>query len=463
MIRLFRVFIPLSTLILLISEILLISASFVLWTYIGLAGDPAAYLLDGGGLFSIGLVVLTIIIGLYMNDLYTDIPVKSVVFLIQQLCMIIGAAFVVQAAASYLNRNLRMPLHVMGPGSLFTVISIFSWRFVFSRYVLRVVGRDRILLVGNSAVLRDIAGHIAGHPEIGLETIGVVGDSHSQEPDFGGTKYLGPFDALRGIVSATRPSRIVVGMSERRNQMPVGELLALRFGGNTIEEAPSTYEKLCGRVSVKELRPSQIIYSGELGHSHYADVYQPLLNLAIAAAGLVVTLPLMAITALAVRFSSPGPVFYSQTRVGMKGAPFTLYKFRSMRVNAEAATGAVWAAKDDPRVTTVGGIIRKLRFDELPQLFNVLRGEMSIVGPRPERPEFVRTLSETIPYYPHRHSIRPGITGWAQINHTYGDTLEDTTIKLEYDLYYIKNMSLSLDIYIVFHTLKTMLLSRGSR
>ena len=215
MIRLFRVFIPLSTLILLISEILVISASFVLSTYIGLAGDPAAYLLDGGGLFSIGLVVLTIVIGLYMNDLYTDIPVKSVVFLIQQLCMIIGAAFVVQAAASYLNRNLRMPLHVMGPGSLFTVISIFSWRLVFSRYVLRVVGRDRILLVGNSAVLRDIAGHIAEHPEKGLEAIGVVSDSKGDEPDFGGTKYLGPFDALRGIVSATRPSRIVVGMSEQ--------------------------------------------------------------------------------------------------------------------------------------------------------------------------------------------------------------------------------------------------------
>ncbi len=252
-------------------------------------------------------------------------------------------------------------------------------------------------------------------------------------------------------------------MSERRNRMPVTELLALRFGGNTIEEAPSTYEKLCGRVSVKELRPSQIIYSGELGHGHYADVYQPLLNLVIAAVGLVLMLPFMLLTALAMRLSSPGPIFYSQTRVGMNGVPFTLYKFRSMRVDAEATTGAVWAAKDDPRVTPVGRIIRKIRFDELPQLFNVLRGEMSVVGPRPERPEFVRTLSEAIPYYPHRHSVRPGITGWAQINYTYGDTLEDTIVKLEYDLYYIKNMSLSLDIYIVFHTLKTMLLSRGSR
>jgi sugar transferase (PEP-CTERM system associated) len=351
----------------------------------------------------------------------------------------------------------------MGPGSLFSVVTIFSWRLIFSRYVLRVVGRDRILLVGNSPVLRDIAGHIAAHPEKGLEAIGVVDDRDGHTPDFDGAKYLGPFEALRSVVSATRPTRIVVGMSERRNQMPVGDLLALRFGGNTIEEAPVTYEKLCGRVSVKDLRPSQLIYSGELGHRHYAEVYQTLWNLAIAVVGLLLTRPLMLATALAVRLSSAGPVLYSQTRVGMKGVPFMVYKFRSMRVNAEAATGAVWAARDDPRVTPVGRIIRKIRLDELPQLINVLKGEMSIVGPRPERPEFVKTLAETIPYYPQRHSVRPGITGWAQINHTYGDSLEDTIVKLEYDFYYIKNMSFSLDMYIVFHTIKTMLLSRGSR
>jgi sugar transferase (PEP-CTERM system associated) len=462
MIRLFRVFIPLSTLTLLISEILLITGSFVLGAYIGLPGEIAVYLQYSGGWFNIGLVVLTIVIGLYLNDLYTDVAVQSVTFLIQQLCLIMGAAFMVQGAASYLDPDLRMPLHVMAPGSVLSVVTIFIWRLIFSRYMLRVVGRDRILLVGNSPVLRDIARHIAEHPGKGLRTIGVV-DADGQAAEFSGAKYLGPFDGLRGIVSATRPTRIVVGMSERRNQMPVGDLLALRFAGNTIEEAPMMYEKLCGRVSVKELRPSQLIYSGELGHGRYAEIYQPLWNLAIAAVGLVLTLPLMVLSAIAVRLSSRGPVLYSQTRVGMKGVPFTLYKFRSMRVDAEVSTGAVWASKDDPRVTRVGRIIRKIRFDELPQLFNVLKGEMSVVGPRPERPEFVRTLVETIPYYPHRHSVRPGITGWAQINYTYGDTLEDTIVKLEYDLYYIKNMTFSLDMFVVFHTLKTMLLSRGSR
>jgi len=171
----------------------------------------------------------------------------------------------------------------------------------------------------------------------------------------------------------------------------------------------------------------------------------------------------MVLTALAVKLTSPGPALYRQVRVGLSGEPFTLYKFRSMRVDAEAETGAVWAIKDDPRVTSVGRIIRMIRFDELPQIFNVLKGEMSMVGPRPERPEFVKALTEKIPYYRQRHCIRPGITGWAQINYKYGDTLEDTVTKLEFDLYYIKNMTLSLDFYIIFHTVKAMLQSRGAQ
>jgi exopolysaccharide biosynthesis polyprenyl glycosylphosphotransferase len=187
------------------------------------------------------------------------------------------------------------------------------------------------------------------------------------------------------------------------------------------------------------------------------------MNLAVAVIGVVVSFPVVALTALAVKLTSPGPVLYRQVRVGLNGALFTVYKFRSMRADAEAETGAVWASKDDPRVTPVGKIIRKIRFDELPQIYNVLKGEMSMVGPRPERPEFVKALSEKIPYYRQRHCIRPGITGWAQINYKYGDTLEDTVTKLEYDLYYIKNMTLSLDGYIIFQTVKAMMLSRGSQ
>ena len=466
MIRLFRVFVPASIFALLISEILLVTGAFILASYIILPVDPGDYLLDGG-LESILLVVLTILVGLYLHDLYSDIYVKSRIILLQQLCLVMGMAFLMQGLISYLDhtqdRILRMPIRMMVLGSSMAMMAIFVWRNLFSRYVVQVVGRDHLLLVGDSPVLVDIARHIDHHPEKGLVVTGYVGDFPDKGAPLPGGKVLGPVASLREIVEATSPSHIVVGMFERRNCMPVNELLELRFGGNIIEEAASAYERVCGRVCVKELRPSQLIYSGELGPRRQTLLYQSLSNVVVAAIGAIVSAPVMLIVALAVRLSSPGPVLYRQIRVGMNGVSFTLYKFRSMRADAEAESGAVWASKDDPRVTRVGRIIRKLRLDELPQLFNVLKGEMSIVGPRPERPEFVKTLSSRIPYYRQRHCVRPGITGWAQINYKYSENLEDTIEKLEYDLFYIKNMSIGLDTYIIFHTLKTMLLSRGAQ
>jgi sugar transferase (PEP-CTERM system associated) len=325
------------------------------------------------------------------------------------------------------------------------------------------VGRDRLLLVGGSPLLEDIGQYISDHPETGLDVGGYLDDQHAPGAALPGGKCLGPLESLREIVRSVQPHRIVVGMPERRNRMPVGELLELRFAGNFIEEAANTYERVCGRVCLKEIRPSQLIFSGELGPRPQNLLYQRISNMGVAVVGIILSFPIMLLTALAVRLSSPGDVLYRQTRVGLDGALFTVYKFRSMRMDAEVGTGAVWAQKDDPRVTRVGRFIRAIRFDELPQLFNVLKGEMSMVGPRPERPEFVRALNEQIPYYRQRHCVRPGITGWAQINYKYGDSLQDTITKLEYDMYYIKNMSMALDTYIIFHTVKAMLLSRGAQ
>jgi exopolysaccharide biosynthesis polyprenyl glycosylphosphotransferase len=200
-----------------------------------------------------------------------------------------------------------------------------------------------------------------------------------------------------------------------------------------------------------------------LGPRRSAVALQTFYSLAISLIGLIVTLPLMLLTAIAVKLTSKGPILYRQRRVGLNGRLFTVYKFRSMYVDAEAITGAVWASKDDPRITPVGKWLRKLRLDELPQFWNVLKGDMSLVGPRPERPEFVEMLAQQIPYYRQRLAVKPGITGWAQINHKYGDTELDAMIKLEYDLYYIKHVAPALDFYIIFHTLKVMLLSKGSQ
>jgi sugar transferase (PEP-CTERM system associated) len=463
MIRLFRVFVPVGPLALLSSEILLITSSFILAAYLVLNVDPTVYLLYDGGLVRILLVLASILLGMHFQDLYSKIYVRSRLVLAQQLCLVIGIAFLSQALIGYLDADLRLPIGVMMLGSLLAVVVMFAWRLFFSAYVLRVVAQDRLLLVGASPLLEDIGKHIEESPETGLQVVGYVDDRAEIGTAMPGGKVLGPVASLREIVQATKPDRIVVGMTERRTRMPVRELLELRFAGHIIEEAASTYEKVCGRVCLKELRPSQLIYSGELGPRRASMFYHTAINVVLAAIGVVTATPIMLLTALAVRLTSAGPVLYRQVRVGLNGRPFTLYKFRSMRADAEAETGAVWASKDDPRVTPFGRIIRKLRIDEIPQLLNVLKGEMSVVGPRPERPEMVQSLSEKIPYYGHRHCVLPGITGWAQVNYKYGDTLEDVIQKLEYDLYYIKNMSPSLDSYIIFLTIKATLLSRGSQ
>jgi exopolysaccharide biosynthesis polyprenyl glycosylphosphotransferase len=225
------------------------------------------------------------------------------------------------------------------------------------------------------------------------------------------------------------------------------------------EEAAATFEATFGRVPTRQIRPSRLVYSSELGPKKGSLFWHTMYAIPTALILMVISAPVMLIVAIVVKLTSPGPIFHKQVRVGLNGREFSVFKFRSMYVDAESRTGPVWASKNDPRITPPGRWLRKLRLDELPQLFNVLRNEMALVGPRPERPAFVKSLSEQIPYYNYRHCVKPGITGWAQINYKYGETLDDAIMKLEYDLYYIKNLAISLDLYIIFHTLKVMLFS----
>ena len=463
MIRLFRVFVPASVLTLLGSEIILTTSCFILASFLILDIDPTVFLLYDGGLARVGFAVSSIVAGLYFHDLYTHVRVRSKILLLQQLCQVTGIAFLAQALVSYLDPNWMLPRWLMIMGSGLGLITLPAWRIFYSGVVLRAFGGQRVLLLGSNSVVREIAQHLAEHPEMGQTVIGYVDDDRGEAAFFDRNRLLGPMEDLRQIVSETRPDRIIVGMSERRARLPVHDLLELRFSGIRIEEAASAYEDTCGRISTKELRPAQLIFSRELGPRPANVILQSLYSMIIALIGTLLLAPVMVLVALAVKLSSPGPILHRQARVGMNGVPFVLYKFRSMCVDAEASSGAVWATRGDPRITSVGRWLRRFRLDELAQFLNVLRGDMSIVGPRPERPEFVETLTEQIPYYRQRHCVKPGITGWAQINHKYGDTLEDTITKLEYDLYYIKNIAPALDAYIIFHTLKTMLLSRGAQ
>jgi exopolysaccharide biosynthesis polyprenyl glycosylphosphotransferase len=462
MIRLFRVFIPVGTLIVLLSEFLLLCSAFVLACYLALPYEPALWITVDGGWVRLLIVVLSLIAGMHFHDLYSTIRVTSRILLLQQLCMVIGIGLLLQGLIAYLDPNLRVPIRVMVLGSFFSLGLIFAWRVFFSEFALRAVGGERMLLVGTSPLLVDIAKYVGKHPETGLQVLGYVSDPESQAMEIPGGNVLGAMPQLSQIVASTKPNRIVVGMFERRSRMPMEELLALRFAGNIIEEAANVYERVCGRVCLTEIRPSQLIYSGELGPGGGSLLFQSVVNAFLATVGLVLAAPFMLLTALAVRLSSPGSILYRQVRVGLDGHPFTLFRFRIVRTDVPGASGSVWDGKDDPRLTRVGKVIRKLHFDGLPQLFNVLRGDMSIVGPRPERPEFVKALSRRIPYYRQRLSILPGITGWAQLNCKSGDSLEDTVSRLEYDLYYIKNMTFGLDLYIIFHTVKAILISLGS-
>jgi sugar transferase (PEP-CTERM system associated) len=257
--------------------------------------------------------------------------------------------------------------------------------------------------------------------------------------------------------------RVIVAMPDRRGTLAVEELLDLRLEGVKVEEATSWLEKISGRIEVEQLYPSWLIFADGFHSSSLFRMVRRGLNFSVALVGTVISLPLLPFIVLAVKLDSLGPVLYRQKRVGLGGVIFNCYKFRTMRRDAEADTGATWAADDDPRITRVGKFLRSSRLDEIPQLWCVLKGDMHFVGPRPERPEFVQRLNKEIPYYGVRHTVRPGITGWAQVQYKYGNTVEDAREKLQYDLFYLKNASIGLDILILFQTVKIVLLGRGAQ
>ncbi len=459
MIRLFRVFIPASVVALLVSEIVLVLACYLASLFV-LGLDPGFYLFEENNYWKLLVITGLIILLLYFQDLYGNLRITSRVVLVQQVCLAVGCALLTMAFVGYLKPEVLLGRWLMVLGSMAVIITLPLWRVIFWKYIVAGLRSERVLLLGGSSILSEIITPILDRPEFGYSILGYLREE--EECDFP-VPCLGTVAEVRKVCAEYKPTRIVVGMAERRNRLPVQDLLEIRFGGVRIEDAADTYEMAMHRLCSRKIQPSQLIFSSMLGPRSQAIAFQNFYSLLIGSVGLIATLPLMLIVAFAVRLSSKGPILYRQKRVGLDGRLFTLYKFRSMYVDAEARTGAVWAKKDDPRITPLGKWLRKLRLDELPQFWNVVKGDMTIVGPRPERPEFVELLAHQIPYYRQRLSVKPGITGWAQINHKYGDTQLDAMIKLEYDLYYIKHIAPALDFYIIFHTIKVMLLSRGAQ
>lgn len=461
MIRLFRVFIPTSIVGLLISEIILVMGCFLLamaWQF-----QPFSfYLLYENGLLQASLALATIIIGLYLNDCYERVRIRSWLIFVQQLCLILGIAFLVQALLSYAKMDIRMPRTSMLAGSVLCLFLLPAWRSIYSRIALKVLGAEKLLFAGTHPLQFELAQYLTEHPEFAMRPVAFSVEDEEARLQVKDYPVAGTIAELPDLAAQLRFDRVILGLKEDESPHAIQAVIRLQQSGHNVVKVGDTYESVLGRVPISQLKPIQIMFKEGFSPSVIVTTSQVVYSWIIALAGVLLVSPIMLITAIAVRLTSPGPVLFRQVRSGKNNTPFVLYKFRSMFADAEAHTGAVWAQENDPRITPLGRVLRKYRLDELPQLFNVLLGDMCMVGPRPERPEFIKVLAERVPFYMQRLSVHPGITGWAQINYRYGNTIEDTVTKLEYDLFYIKNLSPQLDFYIMFHTVKTMLLTRGA-
>jgi sugar transferase (PEP-CTERM system associated) len=458
MIRLFNVYYPTRTIVLLLCEALIVSGSFLLATALILGPDTYLVLnYEYGALKIIGLTVVTLLCSYYF-DLYEPQRISARWEIYFRLLLVLGFLSFLLSAVIYVFPEADIAHYVLLLGLTFLTAALVAWRSAYEWIIGREMFRERVYVLGSGERARMVVETLATRQDAGMKVVGY--DGAVLEKAARKEVFSTALESFRGPTPAI--DRVIVAIEDRRGELPLRELLKLRFDGVVIEEAGTLLERLTGKLYLDGLRPSSFIYSEGFRVRPSQQIARRLVSTLTAAVGLLLFLPFFPIVLLLVRLSSPGPVFFRQTRVGLGGRNFTVYKFRTMRTDAEVA-GAKWATKNDPRVTRVGMFMRKTRLDEVPQLWNVLRGDMGFVGPRPERPEFVPWLSEQIPYFDLRHMIRPGLTGWAQVRYGYGATLEESREKLEYDLYYIKHMSLGLDLLIMFETIKTILRRRGAQ
>lgn len=458
MIRLFNVYYPTRTIVLLVTEALIVSGSFLLATTFILGPDTYIALnYEYGALKIVTLTVLTLLFSYYF-DLYEPSRISERWEIYFRLLLVLGFLSFLLSAITWIFPAADIAHSVILLGLAFLTAALVAWRLTYEWIISKSIFREHVYVLGGGERAQAVVELITNRKDIGMEVVGW--EANTPEGPITREHFSASLEEFHK--ADLKINRVVVAMQDRRGALPVRELLKLRFDGVIIEDACDLQERLSGKLLLDGLRPSNFIYSQGFRVKPSQQIARRIVSTLAAATGLLLFAPFLPFVMLAVRLSSKGPIFFRQTRVGLGGRNFQVVKFRTMRTDAEA-TGAKWASKNDPRVTPIGGFMRKTRLDEVPQLWNVLRGDMGFVGPRPERPEFVPWLSEQIPYFDLRHMIRPGLTGWAQVRYGYGATLAETREKLEYDLYYIKHMSLGLDLLIMFETVKTILRRRGAQ
>ena len=433
-----------------VSEFFLSAACYLLAAYIDWGFELPLVALDAETQWFLGVLTLAAQVGLARAGLYARPRLRSKIELLSQIGSALGLAFLVAALMVYLKLAWPPPLLVVVLWGIFCGTAWFAWRLLYAAVIWSPSGLHRVLFMGVDSVVRDIAGCLKelGPSRSQCVPIGFIDDTLPAGHSLAGETVLGPFPQTAEIVTAARPDRIVVGAPDQYDRLPVRTLFHLRLAGVRVETAGDFYEALFDRVAARHLRPWHLLYHEQLGSRSGSVALQSVYTNLIALAAAVVLFPLMVLIAAAVKLTSPGSVFERRTCVGFEGLPFTLFTFRCRQVACQQEPdGAIQF-----RPTPLSRWLERLRLDRLPHLINVLRGEMSLIGPRPERLEYARRLSQWLPYYRQRHSVKPGISGWAQINRKGSPELPDAQAALEYDLYYIKHISPPLDAYILMHS-----------
>jgi sugar transferase (PEP-CTERM system associated) len=464
LIRLFNVYYPVRTLALLAGEALIVGLSFVAGMLLvqQLQNPEYGMLRFSNELFIergyLKILVITGIVLLVSHgfDLYDSAQTGGNWDQAFRLLCVLGFVALALAAVLKLRPSL-LPGRASAGGGIILIFTLLAWRATYSWLVRQPFLRERVYVLGTGERAQRLLNGLRQRSELGIEVVGWTGNVEGELTRDAVASHLLGLARTHGV------HRVIVAMPDRRGTLPVEELLGLRLAGVRVEEATSWLEKISGRIEVEHLYPSWLIFAEGFRFSAGFQILRRLFSLVASAVLLVLVLPLIPLVILAIKLDSPGPVLYRQKRMGRGGTTFYCYKFRTMRQDAEADSGATWATDDDPRITRTGRFLRVSRLDEIPQLWCVLKGDMGFVGPRPERPEFVEWLSREIPYYQVRQVVRPGITGWAQVRYKYGNTLEDAKEKLQYDLFYIKNASIGLDLVILFQTVKIVILGRGAQ
>ncbi len=458
MIRLFNVYYPIRKLILLVGEALIVWSSLLLGAFLAHRDDYYIVLNIEDGYYKILAVTILVLLCSHWFDLYDTALVNTKGELYFRLLLVPGLLAFALAALSYFHPNEDLLRNGSSEvGLLILTSALIGWRAGFGWLVQLPILVERIYVLGTGDRAQRLVQGLRQKPDLGIEVASWTGKLE------GAVTRDSVAAHLMDVVNRQKVHRVIVAMPDRRGTIPMQELLDLRMRGVKIEEATSWLEKMSGKIEVENLYPSWLVFAEGFRRSTTFIALRRLLSIVISLVGLILTAPLFPLVLLIVKLDSKGPAFYTQQRVGKGGVVFKVIKFRTMKQDAEANGGPQWAGANDPRVTRVGRFLRNSRLDEIPQLWCVLKGDMAFVGPRPERPEFVESLAKEIPYYGVRHMVRPGLTGWAQIKYKYGSTVADAREKLQYDLFYIKNASIGLDLLIMFQTIKTVLLRRGAQ